>query len=58
MMNVKPFFKSWDTTALPDGIQVVVVELLDESGALITTTRQEIYIRNRNLAAELATCQW
>jgi hypothetical protein len=57
-MNVKPFFKSWDTTALPDGIQVVVVELLDESGALITTTRQEIYIRNRNLAAELATCQW
>jgi hypothetical protein len=58
VMNVKPFFKTWDTTALPDGVQVVVVELLDESGALITTTRQEIFIRNRNLAAELATCQW
>ena len=58
VMNVKPFFKSWDTTALPDGVQVVVVELLDESGALITTTRQQIYLRNRNLAAELAACQW
>ena len=58
VMNVKPFFKTWDTTTLPDGLKSVIVELLDESGALITTTRQEIYVRNRNLATELGGCQW
>ena len=58
VMNVKPFFKTWDTTTLSDGLQSVVVELLDESGALITTTRQEIFVRNRNIATELAGCQW
>lgn len=58
VMNVKPFFKTWDTTSLPDGIHTVVVELLDDSGALITTTRQEIYVRNRNLSSELSSCQW
>jgi hypothetical protein len=58
VMNVKPFFKTWDTTTLPDGLKSVIVELLDESGALITTTRQEIYVRNRNLAMELGGCQW
>jgi hypothetical protein len=31
---------------------------LDDSGALITTTRQEIYVKNRNLATELSSCQW
>ena len=58
VMNVKPFFKTWDTTSLPDGLHSVIVELLDDSGALITTTRQEIYVKNRNLATELASCQW
>lgn len=58
VMNVKPFFKKWDTTSLPDAVHSVVVELLDDSGALITTTRQEIYVKNRNLATELASCQW
>lgn len=58
VMNVKPFVKTWDTTSLPDGLHTVMVELLDESGALITTTRQEVYVRNRNLASELSTCQW
>ena len=58
VMNVKPFVKTWDTTSLPDGLHSVMVELLDESGALITTTRQEVYVRNRNLSSELSTCQW
>jgi hypothetical protein len=58
VMNVKPFFKTWDTTSLPDGLHSVIVELLDDSGALITTTRQEIYVKNRNLATELSSCQW
>lgn len=58
VMNVKPFVKTWDTSSLPDGLHSVMVELLDESGALITTTRQEVYVRNRNLSTELSTCQW
>lgn len=58
VMNVKPFSKKWDTTSLPDGLHSVVVELLDDSGALITTTRQEVFVRNRNLVTELAACQW
>jgi hypothetical protein len=58
VMNVKPFSKTWDTTSLPDGLHLVAVELLDDTGALIITTRQEIYVRNRNLATELASCQW
>ena len=58
VMNVKPFVKTWDTTSLPDGLHSVMVELLDESGALITTTRQEVYVRNRNLSSELSKCQW
>jgi hypothetical protein len=58
VMNVKPFSKTWDTTSLPDGLHLVAVELLDDTGALIITTHQEIYVRNRNLATELASCQW
>lgn len=58
VMNVKPFFKTWDTTSLPDGLHSVIVELLDDTGALITTTRQEVYVKNRNLATELSSCQW
>jgi hypothetical protein len=58
VMNVKPFVTTWDTASIPDGRYSVLVESLDETGALITTTRQEVYVRNRNLAVELATCQW
>lgn len=58
VMNVKPFSKTWDTASLPDGLHSVNVELLDESGALITTTRQEVYVHNRNVATELSACQW
>lgn len=58
VMNVKPFSRTWDTTSLPDGLHSVNVELLDETGALITTTRQEVYVRNRVLSTELSSCQW
>lgn len=58
VMNVKPFIRTWDTRSLPDGLHLVHVELLDDTGALITTTRKEIFVRNRNISAELSSCQW
>lgn len=46
LKNFAPFMINWDTTRLADGEYFIEVEALDESGAVLASTPQRVYVLN------------
>ena len=44
--NVAPFTLSWNTRLMPDGDYTIEAAAMDGSGAILATTRKQIYVSN------------
>jgi hypothetical protein len=45
--NVAPFTLNWDTRVVPDGEYLVEAEALNEDGAVLSATRERVYVHNK-----------
>ena len=58
IINVQPFVQAWNSQHVQDGRHTILVDLLDNTGALITTQHQEIYVNNNNLERDISGARW
>lgn len=58
IINIQPFAQAWNSQHVPDGRHTIRIDLLDDTGALITTQHQDIYVNNNNLERDILGTRW